>query len=418
VSLTPPAPDAPTARPPSEVPHTASGDVPLLGTPNTLTLAALLLASMLTVMAGATIAPTLPQIEQVFIDTPNHALLTRLVLTAPAIFTVIGSPIAGIIVDRYGRKTLLLVGLVLYAITGTSGLYVDSLYALLVGRAGLGLAVACNMTAATTLLADLYSGPERAKVLGRQSAFMGAGGVAFLLIGGWLADIGWRAPFGIYFSSLAVLALVWFFVSEPARPRPRAPGEAKAEWPVPAVLMIMAFVLIAQIAFYLWPVQLPFFLGERFELSGAAVGFAIGCASGMTAVTGVLYRHARAWLGNLGLVAVVYVLLGITNILLANAGSYPMVLAVLVLGGASIGLMFPHGANWMTSVVPDELRGRAVGLASAALFSGHFLSPLISQPVMQAVGYEEGYHIFGLCLLVLGAAVGVAALGAWLRASR
>lgn len=389
----------------------------LVSAPKTMTLITLLLASMLTVMAGATIAPALPQIEQVFIGTPNHELLTRLVLTMPAIFTVIGSPIAGMIVDRYGRKTLLLVGLVLYAVAGTSGLYVDSLYALLIGRAGLGLAVACNMTAATTLLADLYSGPERAKVLGRQSAFMGIGGIAFLLVGGWLADIGWRAPFGIYFSSLAVLALVWFFVSEPARPRPRQPGEAKAAWPMASVLMIMGFVLIAQIAFYLWPVQLPFFLGERFELSGPAVGLAIGCASGTSAVTGILYRHARAWLGNFGLVAVVYALLGLTNILLAQATSYPMVLAVLVLGGASIGLMFPHGANWMTSVVPDELRGRAVGLASAALFSGHFLSPLISQPVMQAVGYAEGYRIFGFILLALGAVAGVTMLVRRLRAS-
>jgi MFS family permease len=383
---------------------------PTLSAPKPFTLFALMCASALTVMAGATIAPTLPQIEQVFVGTPNHELLTRLVLTVPAIFTVIGSPIAGVIVDRYGRKNLLLFGLVFYAVTGTSGLYADSLFTLLAGRAALGLAVACNMTAATTLIADLYSGPERAKALGRQSAFMGAGGIVFLLLGGWLAEIGWRAPFGIYFSSLAVLAMVWFAVPEPARPPRRQKGEASVPWPLPTVLMIMGFVLIAQIAFYLWPVQLPFFLTERFSASGPAVGLAIGMASGSTALTGMLYGRARARFGNLGLVALVYAMLGVSNILLANASSYPMVLAVLVLGGATIGLMFPHGANWMTSVVPDVLRGRAVGMASAALFSGHFISPLISQPIMQAVGYGPGYQVFGIALVVLGVLVGVGAL--------
>ncbi|MFN3227428.1 MAG: MFS transporter, partial [Hyphomicrobiales bacterium] len=149
--------------------------------PRAATLWALLLASSLTVMAGATIAPALPQIEATFAGTPHMELLTRLVLTVTAIFTVVGSPLAGLFVDRFGRKPLLIVGLVLYAVAGTSGLYVDSLVGLLVGRAVLGLAVACNMTAATTLFADLYSGSERAKALGRQSAFMGIGGVAFLL---------------------------------------------------------------------------------------------------------------------------------------------------------------------------------------------------------------------------------------------
>jgi MFS family permease len=386
--------------------------------PRAATLWALLLASSLTVMAGATIAPALPQIEATFAGTPHVELLTRLVLTVTAIFTVVGSPLAGLFVDRFGRKPLLMVGLVLYAVAGTSGLYVDSLAGLLVGRAVLGLAVACNMTAATTLFADLYSGSERAKALGRQSAFMGIGGVAFLLLGGWLAEMGWRAPFGIYVASLLVLALVWTFVQEPKRAAPRATGEPDVPWPLATVVMIMAFVLIAQIAFYLWPVQLPFFLGERFDLSGAAVGLAIGCASGTTAVTGLLYGRARSLFGNFGLVAVVYVLLGLTNILLANATSYPMVLATLVLGGASIGLMFPHGANWMTSIVPDALRGRAVGLASAALFSGHFLSPVFSQPVMQAVGYAEGYQIFGQILVGLGVVVGGATLvDRWRRAA-
>lgn len=378
--------------------------------PRLITLLSLLCASALTVMAGATIAPTLPQIEQVFAGTPNHELLTRLVLTVPAIFTVVGSPIAGAVVDRYGRKNLLLFGLVFYAVSGTSGLYVDSLFALLAGRAALGLAVACNMTAATTLIADLYSGPERAKALGRQSAFMGAGGIVFLVLGGWLAEIGWRAPFGIYISSLVVLVMVWFAVPEPARPPRRQKGDPSVPWPVWTVLMVMGFVMIGQIAFYLWPVQLPFFLTERFDASGPAVGLAIGMASGSTALTGMLYGRVRARLGNFGLVGLVYALLGLANILLANATSYPTVLAVLVLGGASIGLMFPHGANWITSVVPEGLRGRAVGLASAAIFSGHFISPFISQPVMQAVGYGPGYQLFGIALLALGAIVASAAV--------
>ena len=375
-----------------------------------MTLWALLFASTLTVMGAATISPTLPQIEQVFEGTPNVALLTRMVLTIVAIFIVIGSPIAGIIVDRYGRRNLLMIGLVFYALAGTSGLYVDSLGALLVGRAALGLSVACIMTAATTLIADLYSGPQRAKALGRQSAFMGAGGVAFLLLGGTLAEFGWRVPFSLYAASLGVLVLVWFFVPEPARPPRRQKGDPKIAWPVGLVLLIMTLVLISQMAFYLWPVQLPFFLAQRFELGGAAAGLAIACASGTGAVVSMFYRQVRARLPELWIVALVYGLLGLANLLLTQATSYPMVLASMVVGGLGVGLIFPTASNWMTNVVPDGLRGRAVGLASTAIFSGHFLSPIVSQPVMQVLGYEEGYRLFGFVLLWLGVLVALGAL--------
>lgn len=64
-----------------------------------LTKATLLSASALTVMAGATIAPSLPAMQDYFAEVGSVELLVKLVLTIPALFIVIGSPIAGLIVD-------------------------------------------------------------------------------------------------------------------------------------------------------------------------------------------------------------------------------------------------------------------------------------------------------------------------------
>ncbi|MBF2006605.1 MAG: MFS transporter, partial [Chlorogloeopsis fritschii C42_A2020_084] len=120
---------------------------------STLTKATLLLASTLTVMAGATIAPSLPAMQDQFADVANVELWVKLVLTLPALFIVIGSPIAGVIVDRLGRKPLLLAAAILYGFAGGSGLILNSLFAILAGRALLGLAVAGVMVSATTLIA-------------------------------------------------------------------------------------------------------------------------------------------------------------------------------------------------------------------------------------------------------------------------
>jgi hypothetical protein len=55
----------------------------------------LLLASTLTVMAGATIAPSLPAMQDHFSEIANSQFLVKLILTIPALFIALGSPLAG-----------------------------------------------------------------------------------------------------------------------------------------------------------------------------------------------------------------------------------------------------------------------------------------------------------------------------------
>ena len=116
-------------------------------------------------------APALPSINDHFSEIEYSGLLVRLVLTLPALFIVLAGPLTGWFLDRKGRLRLLVPAMLLYAIAGSSGLYLDSIWAILAGRALLGVAVAGIMTSATTLIADYYKGPERAQLMGWQAAF-------------------------------------------------------------------------------------------------------------------------------------------------------------------------------------------------------------------------------------------------------
>ncbi|MEL6654666.1 MAG: MFS transporter [Bacteroidota bacterium] len=179
--------------------------------------ATLLLTSTLTVMSGALIAPALPRMEAAFAETEYVALLTRLVLTVPALVIALFSPVAGWLIDRFGKIRLFLAAMAIYAIAGSAGFWLEDLYQILLSRAILGLSVALIMTTGTTLIGDYYEGEERNAFIGIQGAFMAFGGTVFVSISGLLADLNWRYPFLVYAFGWVVLVLVWRYLPEPKK---------------------------------------------------------------------------------------------------------------------------------------------------------------------------------------------------------
>ena len=95
----------------------------------------LLLTSSLTIMSVITISAALPQMAAAFSDVKNSAFLVKLVLTLPALMIALFSPITGRFIDRYGRLRILWFALVLYAISGSAGYYLNNLYQILISRA-------------------------------------------------------------------------------------------------------------------------------------------------------------------------------------------------------------------------------------------------------------------------------------------
>ena len=132
----------------------------------------LLLVSSLTIMSVITISPALPQMATAFSDVKNSAFLVKLVLTIPALMIALFSPVTGRLIDRYGRLKILRFALVLYAVAGSAGYYLNDLYQILISRAVLGISVGMSMTIVITLIADYFEGIERQKFVGLQIAFM------------------------------------------------------------------------------------------------------------------------------------------------------------------------------------------------------------------------------------------------------
>ncbi|HEV7248699.1 MAG TPA: MFS transporter [Shinella sp.] len=369
--------------------------------------ATLLFISTLTIMSGATISASLPGIAARFADVENVALLSRLVLTLPAMFIALFSPAAGFLVDRFGRKPLLLASLGLFAVAGASGLVLDTLPGLLVGRAVLGLAVGGIMTATTALVGDFFQGPARDRYMGLQQAFVGIGGTIFLTGGGFLAEVHWRGPFFIYFVAILLVPAALAFLPEPRRVRAAGPatGEGRLDGRTTALLVLLFLAAaVNMIAFYMIPTQLPFYLESLGFAAPSLAGTAIGAGQLVGVVSALAFAPFRRLLGIMGVFGLGFVSAGLSFLLLSGAESYGSVLAAMAVSGVCMGTIMPNFAAAAMLLAPPALRGRISGLLVSSIFAGQFLSPLVSQPLITATGYGGAYMIVGSVVLVFGIA--------------
>jgi MFS family permease len=373
----------------------------------------LLLSSSLTVIAAATVSPALPAMKRHFesaiVDPDLRTTLVKLVITLPALFIVMGSPIAGMIVDRFGRKSLLLVSAMLYGLAGSSGLYLENLTAILAGRALLGLAVAGIMVSATTLIADYYTGPARAAFMGLQAGSMGLGGVLFLTLGGSLAQQNWHFPFGIYLFAWLIVPLIMLFILEPNRDKPTVQSSdvTNQSTPIGVLAIIYGLTTLGQIAFYLIPVQLPFFLDGLLKAAPAQSGMAIALCMLFSAAASLTYGKLKQRMEFVTFLPIIFGLMGSGYLLIGQSSSWAHALMGLAISGMGLGILMPNMTVWLSSAVADTGRGKALGWLSTAVYLGQFLSPIVTQPLTKSFGLGGTYALVGgiLTIVALGFAI-------------
>ena len=375
---------------------------------STWRLATLLLVSTMTIMAGATISPALPAIRATLEGDANADLLARFVLTVPALFTALSAVAAGHLIDRFGRRGPLLWALVAYGVAGAGGGLAPSIEWLLVTRAVLGLAVGVIMTTSVTLVGDYYPGAARARIMGRQAAFTGVGGLVFLVAGGALADVSWRAPFAIYLVAIALLPLAWRHLDEPARSGApdAAAGESGAEAAggSPAtVALLCALAFATMIAFYLTPVQLPFHLETLGIDSALLAGLGVACVTATSAFASLAYGSLSERWGHVGVGACLYALMGAGYGVTMLADGFALVALGMALFGLGLGLLIPNVNDWMSELARPDNRGTLLGALTTSLFLGQFLSPLATWPLIDAAGSGGAFGAVGGSLAVVGA---------------
>jgi len=168
--------------------------------------------SLITVMAGAAIAPALGEINSNFNDVST--LLIKMIVTLPPLFIILTVLFFNTISNKLSTKQIAVTGLLLYIIGGCGAGFANNIYLLLFLRGVLGVGVGLIMPLSTGLLSYCFDRSEHSKLMGYSSAMNNLGGVIAMSLSGFLVTFNWRYSFLIYLLGFLVLILVFLFLPD------------------------------------------------------------------------------------------------------------------------------------------------------------------------------------------------------------
>lgn len=209
----------------------------------------------------------------------------------------------------------------------------------------------------------------------------------------------------IYLSAWVILLAIAFSLYEPKREavdsRLNSADSTKAKLPIEVLAMIYAITLFYMVTFYAIPVQLPFYLQDISNASASASGLAIASPTLASSIASLRYGFVTKQRSLVSVVIVAFAIAAVGYFIIGFANSYNVVLIGLIIAGLGVGLVMPNLNIWLSSLVDNRSRGKALGGLTTSFFLGQFLSPIVSQPITNAVGLGKTYFLIGVALLAM-----------------
>ncbi len=372
---------------------------------NLMTKLVLLLGANVALMAGSSLSPGLPAMMAEFQDIPGADFWISMILTLPAFFIVLSGPLVGWLVDRFGRKPVLVTSLLLGGLAGSSAYFLTEIWAILITRALVGMSVAGATTATNALIADYFDGQTRAKFMGAQSAFTGLAGVVFLSLGGFLADINWHLSFLAHSPLVVLFPLAWIFIHEPAIETPDQTSEKTERLTLTAPLIyVFSSTFLNQFTFVTIPIFVAYFMADLVSATGTQIGL-IGAASGLFSFfAGMGYERLGRRVPFRDMTIVNFLLFSAGFLILGLSGAWPGIIIGQLVLGFCMGLMGSNLTTWLASLVPPQVRGRANGTYVTMMFLGNFATSLVYTPIVNATGLRFAYFLSAILVFLTAAA--------------
>ncbi len=315
---------------------------------------------------------------------------------------VVLKPIFGTLADRIGARTVLITGLVIFAVASSAYAVADDTAWLWAGRFGQGVGAAAFSPAASALVALLTPPEAQGRAFGTYGSYKSIGYTLGPLLGGVIVAVGGLQTLFAVMAVLAAVVAVWAAVSVPAvRPRPRDRQTlldtlrrfSESSFVTPTLALAAATAALSVGVGFL-PV-----LGTQAGLSPVVTGAVVSVLALTTAVTQPLAGRALD-AGRITVTAGISAGIGLTATGLAVAmlpGLLGLIGAAVVIG-AGCGLITPLAFTMLARSTPAERLGQTMGAAEIGRECGDAAGPLAVASIAAVSSVPLGFA--GLAVLV------------------
>ncbi|GAA0464448.1 MFS transporter [Alkalibacillus silvisoli] len=369
-------------------------------------------------LGNSMLIPVLPVFEQEIGITPFQS---SMIITSYSIAAILVIPLAGYLSDRYGRKMIMVPGLILTfiggLIAGVASLLVENPFGwIILGRIFQGLGAAGALPIILPLVGDLYKDDDEkaSSCLGLVETSNTFGKVLSPIIGAFFATVLWYLPFfSISAFSLISLIAVIFFIKVPKEKeeplkfnqflkKTKKIFKVEGKW-LYTIFFIGAYtmLLLFGILFYLSDI-----LEKQYNVDGVPKGVVLAYPLVVLCITSFITgRNIKGDLRIMKIIimsALALLALSITTVGFSS-GSITLLLISTSLNGLAIGALLPTLDAMITESISKETRGTITSFYSSARFIGVAAGPPIVS-LMMPIDINVGYimaGVIGVLLFVL-----------------
>lgn len=357
-------------------------------------------AALANPLAFTGIYSVLPAISQHFSSVPHAETLVRALVTVVAVAVVVGAPMAGFMVERFGERRVLLTAISVFAVAGLSGLLIDNLWLFLAFRALLGLSDAFIGTLIIAIIAERLTPACRNRWLGWYTLASTVGALVFISLSGVLGQFGWRYVFLIYLVALPVWLSAFMTVKDgPRRFQGSRPKSAGSAFYFPVVLVAMG--IAAGAIENTTHIYLPFHLAQIGESSPSKISQALLPIAIGGSLSAFLYGRVRSKLTVGTTFAVSFLFSGLALIWLGFSTSYSEILLAGTFLGLAVGVLAPNIHAYGAVFGDPALQARNIGFARGAFFAGAPAAQIMLEPVSQRAGAGMAVVTLGISAFAL-----------------
>lgn len=348
-----------------------------------------------------------------------------ILLSIHRVLRIPGNPVAGMLMDRFGRRPLFLVGLVLAVISSAGYGLVSGFWPFLIFRLAWGAAWALINVGGMNMILDISDHASRGRLVGAYNIWTWAGYAVGPLAGGLLVDyLGFQQAMLVCAAFAALGLLIAFFSLPETRIPVSHSAELRSNWKdvrtamtanraIPSSLLLFAITQFAGDGVVLGTLTL--LLQSRFPGTIALGSLSLGIAtfsgalltvrSVLAGLSGPLAgRFSDRYATRLPLVAG-GLAAGILSFgLLAWGPGLVSVVAGVLIGAASSGTTLTALAAYLGDQTPSGLQGLVLGAYATAGDVGSASGPFLSFTLLPIIGLPVVY-LFSAVIFLAGLGV-------------